>query len=59
MSAALVVDCAAIFWMLLLKWMTSPERKRKLPDVDFAFFGLSVPSEASLKPTNSKFMLQL
>ena len=58
-SSASGVVCVVIFCMLVLKLMTSPERKYMLPDVDLAFSGLPVPYEASQKPMSSKLMLRL
>ena len=55
-----VIDCAAIFWVLVLKWMTPSERKYTLPDyVNLAFSGLPVPYEASKKPMDSKLLLRM
>ena len=58
MSSAFVVDCAAIFWIIvLMKWMSPQGRKHMLPDVALAFSGLPVPYEALQQSLRSKFML--
>ena len=54
--ASVVVKCASIFWITVLKWMPPPDRKYMLSDVDLAF-KLPVAYEAFQKPMNSELLL--